>query len=95
MKKGKTKGIKGTDRETEAHQERMTHRAGSKHTSQSQQNINNLTLRHGKDLITDPLRVSLLEELTLPALTHPSLSCTAEGSGPPYFFLMTNARFFL
>ena len=63
-------------------------------TSQSQQHINNQTLKHCKDLFTDPLRISLLEELTLPALAHPSLSCTAEGSGPAYFFLMTIARLF-
>ena len=50
----------------------------------------NLTRKHCKDLFTDPLRISLLEELALSALTHPSLSCTTEGNGPAHRTILSS-----
>ena len=56
---------------TDAHSRQITRHSGSKLHTPFTTKLKKLTLRHGKDLTTDLLRILFLEELTLPAMTHP------------------------
>ena len=70
-----------TDKQTDAHSRRITRHAGSKaHVS-----ITTTTYQQpDSQMLRGPLKFPLHEELTLSALTHTSLSCSAEGSDPAY-----------